>query len=78
MSDITLAQLREGEEAHVTALNAGHGFQRRLRSLGLKEGKTIRLVAKHHFGGPLVVQLQGRQITIGRGMAQRIIVVRKP
>lgn len=78
MSNNTLAQLREGEEARVTALNGGHAFQRRLQSLGLKEGQTICLVAKHPLGGPLVIKLQRRQITMGRGLAQRVVVARKP
>jgi len=45
-----------------------------LRSVGLKEGKKIRVVAVHPFGGPVVAETDGRQVTIGRKMAQRVTV----
>lgn len=74
MKERTISQLRLGETAIVVALQGGYGFQRRLRGIGLKEGKTVRLRAKHPLGGPLVVEVDGRQITLGRGMAGRITV----
>lgn len=45
--------------------------------MGVKEGKTVRIVARHPFAGPLVVEVDGKQITIGRGMAQRITVAQE-
>ncbi len=78
MSDATLAQLEVGARATVTALQGGGGFQHRLRSVGLTEGKLLRVVARHHFSGPVVVEIERRQITIGRGMAQKIAVARAP
>ena len=74
---IQLPFLKQGEKAVVTALAGGCGFERRLRSMGIKEGKVICLDAKHYFAGPLVVDVDGRQITIGRGMAAKIIVRRE-
>jgi ferrous iron transport protein A len=70
----SITHVREGNLATVMALQGGHTFQERLRSLGVKEGKTLLMVAKHPFAGPLVVEVDGRQITIGRRMAQRILV----
>jgi len=78
MNEITLALLNQNEKATIVALHGGCGFQHRLRSVGLKEGKTLRVVAKHHFSGPLVVEVERRHITIGRGMAQKITVARGP
>jgi len=71
---IPLSSLKQGNKAVVAALTGGLEFQKRLRSMGLNEKKTIRLVAKHHFSGPLVVEIEGRQVTIGRGMASKINV----
>ncbi len=76
MNDETLSQLNEGDRAAIIALKAGAGMQHRLRSLGLKEGKTLCVVARHHFSGPLVVEIDRRQVTIGRGMARGVIVAR--
>lgn len=78
MSERLLTQLKQGDTATVVALLGGQSFQQRLRSTGIKEGKTLHLVARHPFSGPLVVEVDGRQITLGRGMAQRISVGQKP
>ena len=77
MADKLLTVLKEGETATVGGLIGGSAFQQRLRSVGIKEGKALRMVASHPFSGPLVVEVDGRQITVGRGMAQRITVVQE-
>jgi ferrous iron transport protein A len=76
MNETKLALLNQGDKATVVALQGGCGFQHRVRSVGLKEGKLLRVVARHHFAGPLVVEVERRHISIGRGMAQKIIVTR--
>jgi ferrous iron transport protein A len=69
--------LRAGTEAVIAKLLGGCTFQRRLRTMGIREGKNVRLVAIHPLAGPLVLEVDGRQITIGRGIAQRIMVEAK-
>ena len=78
MNEILISQLVSGEIATIATLHGGFGFQNRLRSFGITEGKKVRMVAKHPLAGPLVVEVEHRQITIGRGMAQKIQVVRNP
>jgi len=41
--------------------------------LGHGSKKTIRLVAKHPFNRPVVVEVDGREMTIGRRIAEHII-----
>jgi ferrous iron transport protein A len=66
--------LEQGTEATVVRfIDQGTSFQRRLRTLGIREGKSLKIVAIHPFAGPLVVEVDGREITVGRGIAQRII-----
>ena len=77
MNNATLSQLKPDEKAIIKALLGGGGMQHRLRSVGLKEGKRLRVVARHHFSGPLVVEVERHHITIGRGMAQKIMVTRE-
>lgn len=38
----------------------------------------MRVVAIHPLSGPLVVEVDGKQITLGRGMARRITVAQEP
>ena len=70
-----ITSLKAGATAQVTALlGQGSSFQRKLRTMGIREGKIIKLVAIHPFAGPLVLDIDGRQITLGRSIAQRIMV----
>ena len=69
-----ISHLKEGATATIQRLEGGPVFQRKLRTIGIREGKTIRVVTKHPLGGPLVIDIDGRETTIGRGMSQRIFV----
>ena len=70
-----ITSLRAGATAQITALlGQGSSFQRKLRTMGIREGKKLKVVAIHPFAGPLVLEIEGREITLGRGIAQRIMV----
>ncbi len=69
-----ITNIDEGKEAMVVRLNGGSGFRRKLTTMGIREGKVVKVVTKQPFGGPLVVEIDGRCVTIGRGMCQRILV----
>jgi len=72
---IPITSLRAGTVAQITALlGQGCSFQRKLRTMGIREGKKLKVVAVHPFAGPLVLDIDGRQITLGRSIAQRIMV----
>jgi ferrous iron transport protein A len=72
--DIPLTQLREGQKARITRLDGGFGFQRNIRTRGIREGKVVEVVTRHPIGGPIVIEIDGRETAIGRGMARRIFV----
>ncbi len=72
--ETSIADFREGESGTIISLNGGIALQRKLRAMGIREGQTIKLISRQPFGGPLVVEVNRRQTTIGRGMAQRIMV----
>ena len=74
MSKTLLTSLRHGNTATIKELEGGLEFQRRLRSLGVKEGKPLRVVARHSLHGPIVVEIEHKHIAIGRGMAGKIAV----
>jgi len=72
--ETSITTIKEGKKVTIIRLIGGYGFQRRLRNMGIREGKVIKVVTRHPFGGPLVVSVDDRNTTIGRGMAERIIV----
>lgn len=71
---MSLVELKTGEEAEIIELKGGHGFQSRLRALGLAEGEMIKKLSRVGWGGPVIVLVNRAQIAIGRGMARRIMV----
>ena len=71
---IPIAELSHNRTARITELAGGHEFQRKLRNLGIREGKLVLVLASQPFGGPVVIEVDGRATTIGRGMAKGILV----
>ncbi len=72
--DISLMQLSSNKKAKITMIHGGHGLQHRLNSMGIRSGKEIKVVSKQPFQGPITVEICGCQMTLGRGMAQKIMV----
>ena len=71
---IPLTQLFSEKKGKIICLQGGHGFQRKLRVMGIREGQTIKIVSRQPFRGPLTIAFNGCQMTLGRGMANKIIV----
>lgn len=70
--EIPLSMLSPGKRARVTAVHGGYGLNRRLAEMGLSVGAEIVLL--RFGGGPVVVDILGTRLMLGRGMAHRIIV----
>jgi ferrous iron transport protein A len=71
---LSLLHLQLNKKAKIIEINGGSGFQRKLRVMGIREGQTIKTVSKQPFSGPLTILVGSFQMTLGRGMAQKIIV----
>lgn len=54
-------------------LESGHGVARNLSALGLVPG--VRVTVLHAQGGPLLVRVGESRLALGRGLAQRILVI---
>jgi len=72
--EIPLTDLPPERKAKVVRIEGGFGLQNKLRVMGIREGQVIRIISKQFFQGPITVVVNGCQVTLGRGMAQRIIV----
>lgn len=72
MDVISLDKAREGSV--VVVVNIGEcGWARRLYYLGVLPGSKLEIVV-NKGRGPIVVRLSGTEISIGRGIAKRILV----
>jgi len=60
--------------AEVLHTPSGHGCERQLAQLGILAGATLRVVRAAPLGGPILVEIQGSTVAIGRGLARRVRV----
>lgn len=71
-------QLLEAEHDRwmlITGISGGKGLEHKLRQLGLVPGDCVRILRHAPLGGPLLVEVGGRSIAVGQGIAARIQVV---
>ncbi|MCX7750867.1 MAG: ferrous iron transport protein A [Candidatus Bipolaricaulota bacterium] len=72
--DRPLADLPPGAEGVLVRIHGGPGTALRLRRLGLRPGARVRALASGPFGGPVLVDVNGCRVAIGRGLARRVLV----
>lgn len=71
--ETTLIKMKVGEEGKVARFELGEKPMRRLEALGIMAGKKIRKNGGS-FWGPVTVSVGTTQISLGRGMASKVIV----
>ena len=70
---LPLAELSAGEQAMIESLHGGRGLVNRLAVLGFIPGQRIKMV--QNIGqGPLIVNVRGARVALGRGEARKIVV----
>ncbi len=62
------------EWLRVVNIIGGKGVAHKLRQLGLMPGDCIRIIRHAPLGGPIMIEVGGRVIAIGRGVASHIDV----
>ncbi|MBN2108259.1 MAG: ferrous iron transport protein A [Deltaproteobacteria bacterium] len=69
----SLASIESGRQVRLERIDAGCNMQGRLLALGLTKGAKINIIANEGTG-PLLIGFRESRITIGRGMAEKILV----
>jgi Fe2+ transport system protein FeoA len=69
-----LAKVKHGTQVRILSYEGGEGVERKLRQLGLNPGEVVYVRRQAPFGGPILVEVTGRTIAVGRGIAARINV----
>ena len=73
---VALSEVRAGERGVVAALDGGRGLLSRMASLGFTPGAEVTVV-QNFRRGPLIAQVRGARIALGRGEAGKVMVYRK-
>ena len=73
MNHIPLAFLAPGERGEIVEIRGGRGVAQRLYEMGLVPSTIIEVLVSNPKG-PILLNVRGARIAIGRGMAMKIIV----
>jgi ferrous iron transport protein A len=74
----TLLQISPGNSVRVVDFDGGVHLRSKLTQYGIYPGDCLRLLRKAPMGGPLLVVCNEREIALGRGVADKIIVELEP
>lgn len=70
---MSLSDLESGNKAVVESILGGRHLRQRLVNLGVLPGSEVTVIRSSRLG-PMVLNVQGSQIMLGRGMASQIYV----
>jgi ferrous iron transport protein A len=71
---VSLDTLPPGRSGRVVSIRGGRRLCLRLGRLGLRQGAMVRTVTHGAWRGPLLVEVNGAQVALGRGIARRIVL----
>ena len=74
MNQLPLNKLKKGMKGNIISINGGRGLVNKLNAMGVRIGKKITIISDSFIGGPVTVQIDNTKISIGHGMASKIIV----
>ncbi len=72
-----LAFLPEGSSAIIVGVSGGKGFIRRLMDLGLTPGTHVKVLRSQGYG-PVLIEVRGTKLALGKGVATKIFVEVSP
>jgi len=69
-----LTNVEPGETVTLARVDAGHGLNSRLAAMGLLPNVKLTVISNPNHG-PFVVSVKDSRMMLGRGMAQKIMVL---
>ncbi len=69
-----LSEVAEGEVVSVVSVEGGRGLRSRLATMGLLPRTQIKILHNGRFG-PFVISVKNSRMAIGRGVADKIMVM---
>ena len=71
---IPLNSIQPGKEGIISQIYMSDILYKRLEVLGIRIGNKIKGITTHPFGGPVVIEVDRTQISIGKGIAKKIFI----
>jgi ferrous iron transport protein A len=70
----TLDLIAEDKKAKVIDIKGGAGIRQRLSQMGVHPGDIVTILRYGALRGPLLIEVHGSQVALGRGIASKVIV----
>ncbi|NYB51431.1 MAG: ferrous iron transport protein A [Methanobacteriaceae archaeon] len=70
----TLVELKNGKTAIIRKIEGGSGLKNRLEVMNIRLGKKVKKTCSAPLRGPVVIEIEGCKMAIGRGMASKVWV----
>jgi len=71
---VNLTDMKTGESGRIMVIEGGQDASRRIQSMGIRIGKTIKKTGSHFGRGPQTVLVDNFKVAIGFGMAEKVMV----
>ena len=71
---VSLTSVKSGSKVRVIRVRGGLGIRQRLSCLGIHPGDSMLLQKSGFMQGPVLVNVHGNQVALGRGIAAKILV----
>ena len=71
---MNLLDVPKGKSVRVVDFGGGRSLYHKLVQLGLSPGRTVKVLRYAPMGGPLMLDVEGRSVALGRRIAERVEV----
>ena len=71
---MVLLDASTGMKVRIVKIKGGKGLGNKCRQLGLCPGNYVQILRQAPFEGPLLIDVEGREVALGIGVAAKIFV----
>lgn len=69
-----LIDIKDGARVRITSIEGEPGYMVKLNRFGIYAGDTARVVRRAPFDGPILLEVGGMEIALGKNIASQIMV----
>jgi ferrous iron transport protein A len=69
-----LSEIEEGKKARVLHISGGMGVRQHLSTHGIHVGDIVLVKKSSAWGGPILIEVHGSEVALGKGIASRVQV----
>jgi ferrous iron transport protein A len=69
-----LLAVGSGNRIRIIGFEAGNDLEGKLRQLGISPGDLAKVLRHAPLGGPVLIEINGREIALGESIAAKVLV----